>query len=78
MTVSDAEMVDAVRDMAAAEGVYPAPEGAATLAGLRKLLRDEAVDPAATIVLMNTGSAYKYLVVLARIRYPSLTQRSVA
>ena len=65
VTVSDAEMVDAVRDMAAAEGVYPAPEGAATLAGLRKLLREEAVDPSATIVLMNTGSAYKYLDVLA-------------
>ncbi|MBI4312552.1 MAG: threonine synthase [Chloroflexi bacterium] len=63
-TVSDAEILADVKAMASAEGVYPCPEGAATLAGLRKLLKAGTLDPEATIVLMNTGTAYKYLDVL--------------
>ena len=65
VTVSDTEMLESVREMAQAEGIFPCPEGAATLTGLRKLLREGAIDPSATIVIMNTGSAYKYLDVLA-------------
>ena len=57
-------MMESVKQMAGAEGVYPAPEGAATLAGLKKLLANGEVDPSGNIVLMNTGSAYKYLDVL--------------
>lgn len=64
VAVSDQELLADVKVMASAEGVYPAPEGAATLSGLRRLLREGAIDPEATIVLMNTGSAYKYLDVL--------------
>lgn len=64
VTVSDQEIVEAVKEMARKEGVFPAPEGGATLAGLRKLLRDGSIDPDGTIVLMNTGAAYKYLDVL--------------
>ena len=65
LTVSDDAMSEAVRDMAKAEGVYAAPEGGATLAALRKLLDSGQVDPSMSIVLMNTGAAYKYLEVLA-------------
>ena len=65
VTVSDREILDDVKAMASSEGIYPAPEGAATLAGLRKLLKDGALAADSTIVLMNTGSAYKYLDVLA-------------
>ncbi len=65
VTVSDAEIMAAVGQMASAEGIYPAPEGGATLAGLRKLLESGEINPSATIVLMNTGSAYKYLDVLS-------------
>lgn len=65
VTVSDQEMVEAVKEMARKEGVFPAPEGGATLAGLKKLLRDGSIDPDGTIVLMNTGAAYKYLDALA-------------
>ena len=65
LTVSDDEMIEAVRDMAKSEGVYAAPEGGATLAALRKLLESGQVDPSMSIVLMNTGAAYKYLEVLA-------------
>ncbi|MBI4339441.1 MAG: threonine synthase [Chloroflexi bacterium] len=65
LTVTDAELLADVKAMASAEGVYPCPEGAATLAGLRKLLKAGTLDPEGVIVLMNTGTAYKYLDVLA-------------
>ena len=65
VAVSDQEILQDVGAMASAEGIFPCPEGAATLAGLRRLLKDGAVDPSGTIVLLNTGSGYKYLDVLA-------------
>ena len=64
VTVSDQEILQEVQAMASAEGIFPCPEGAATLAGLRRLLEEGAIDPAGTIVLMNTGTAYKYLDVI--------------
>ena len=65
LTVSDDEMIEAVFDMAKSVCVYAAPEGGATLAALRKLLESGQVDSSMSIVLMNTGAAYKYLEVLA-------------
>ena len=46
------------------EGIFPAPEGAATLAAYAKLLGSEALDPETSVVLMNTGTGFKYLEVL--------------
>lgn len=66
LAVSDQELLADVKAMASAEGIYPCPEGAATLAGLRKLLKNGALDPEGVIVLMNTGTAYKYLDVLSK------------
>ena len=65
VAVSDQEILRNVQVMASAEGIYPCPEGAATLSGLKRLLKEGTIDPSATIVLLNTGSAYKYLDVLA-------------
>jgi len=64
VAVSDQEILRNVPAMASAEGIFPCPEGAATLAGLKRLLEEGTIDPLATIVLMNTGSAYKYMDVL--------------
>ena len=61
IAVSDEDMVSAMMEMAEAEGVFACPEGAATLVGLRRLVRDGLVDPDESIILLNTGSAYKYL-----------------
>ena len=47
--------------MASHEGIYPAPEGAATLAALKFLLGMNKIDPDGKVVFMNTGNAYKYL-----------------
>src|SRR5205085_4186350 len=61
VAVSDDEMRAAMKEMASAEGIFACPEGAATLAGLRRLRVRGWVRPEERVVLFNTGSAYKYL-----------------
>jgi threonine synthase len=60
VTVTDDEMRQAMRHLARSEGIFACPEGAATLAGLRRLLAAGWIRPDHRIVLFNTGSAYKY------------------
>jgi len=64
LTVTDEQMVDSVRDMSVYEGIFPAPEGGATLSALRLLLDSGEVNRDDRVVLLNTGSALKYLDVL--------------
>jgi len=61
VAVSDAEIVAAQQHLGRTEGIFAAPEGAATLAGLYKLLEAGWVDQDERIVLFNTGSGMKYL-----------------
>ncbi|RME91243.1 MAG: threonine synthase [Anaerolineae bacterium] len=61
VAVSDEEIVDAQRELAHSEGIFAAPEGAATLAGLKRLCREGWISPEARVVLFNTGSGLKYL-----------------
>ncbi len=59
--VSDGAIVVAQRRLATSEGVFAAPEGAATLAGLTQFTECGWVQPQEQIVLLNTGGALKYL-----------------
>ena len=61
LAVEDSEMVDAMYEMATAEGIIACPEGAATLVALKRLVKEGFLGPEETIVLLNTGSGYKYL-----------------
>jgi threonine synthase len=61
VAVSDEELLAAVREIGALEGVFCAPEGAACLPALRKLLADGTVKVDEQIVLFNTGAGVKYL-----------------
>ena len=61
LTVTDEEMLAAMREMGAAEGIWSAPEGAATLAGYRKLREAGVLTEETETVLMNTGSGFKYM-----------------
>ena len=61
LAVEDTEMVAAMYELATAEGIIACPEGAATLVGLKQLLQQGFLQPDDTIVLLNTGSGYKYL-----------------
>src|SRR5215212_5776486 len=61
IAVSDAELLAAVREMGAAEGIFCAPEGAACLPALKKLLESGEIDKRESVVLFNTGSGVKYM-----------------
>ena len=60
LTVTDEEMLRYARVMGAASGVFPAPEGAATLAAQVHLLEQKWIKPDERVVLFNTGSGLKY------------------
>jgi threonine synthase len=64
LSVTDEELMAAVPEMAAATGIFPAPEGAATLAGLRKLVSANLVTEDDRVVLFNTGTGLKYIDVM--------------
>ncbi len=61
LAVSDDEMVEAMYRLATLEGIIACPEGAATLVGLERLLADGSIRTDEEVVLLNTGSGYKYL-----------------
>ena len=61
VAVSDEELIRESHRMAKYTGIFPAPEGGATFAGLLKLKRRGFVTGNESIVLFNTGSGYKYL-----------------
>ena len=61
VAVSDAEILDAMRTIASLEGIWPAPEGAATLAGYLRLRAEGWLAAETETVLMVTGSGLKYL-----------------
>jgi len=60
VSVPEKEIMEAVRSMAK-EGVFACPEGAATLAGYRRLVDDGAIDSGERVLLYNTGTGLKYL-----------------
>jgi threonine synthase len=61
VAVSDETILKAQKELASREGIFAAPEGAATLAALRKLIEMKWVQPDEKIVIFNTGSGLKYL-----------------
>ncbi len=65
IAVSDDELMQAVREWAREEGVFAAPEGAASLAAYKKLIASGFLQPSDRVVLFNTGSGLKYIDVIA-------------
>jgi threonine synthase len=61
VAVTDDEIRHAQEQIARLEGIFAAPEGAATLAGAIRLLDDGWLDPDTRIVLYNTGTGLKYV-----------------
>lgn len=60
IAVSDKELIEASKTMAANTGIFPAPEGGATLAALIKLKNKKWIQKDDRVVLLNTGSGLKY------------------
>ena len=65
VAVTDQEIMQSLLDWARTEGVFAAPEGAASLAAYRKLLSSGFLKSSDTVVLFNTGSGLKYVDVVA-------------
>jgi threonine synthase len=61
IAVTDDELIAAAKEIGAAEGLFVAPEGAACLPALRKLVERGEVDRGESVVLFNTGAGVKYL-----------------
>ena len=61
IAVTDKELIDATKVIGAAEGIFCAPEGAACLPALQKLMADGSVRTDERVVLFNTGSGVKYV-----------------
>lgn len=61
VAVSDEELIEYSEIMARHTGIFPAPEGGATLAALIKLKERGLVDKDERVILFNTGSGFKYL-----------------
>jgi threonine synthase len=61
VAVSEAEIVQGVRDAASAEGIFMCPEGGACVSALRKLTASGHLEPDDTVVMFNTGTGFKYV-----------------
>jgi threonine synthase len=64
LAATDAEIMDAFRHWARVEGIFAAPEGAASLVAYRKLRASGFFSADDKVVLFNTGSGLKYLDVI--------------
>ena len=60
IAVTDEAILAGMREMASSEGIWPAPEGAATLVGYRRLRESGFLGPETETVLLVTGAGTKY------------------
>lgn len=60
IAVTDEEMLSTGRELASLEGMFAAPEGAATVVAAQKLAQRGWIRPDDSVVLFNTGTGYKY------------------
>ena len=73
VTVSDEEILQALNEVARTEGLFTAPEGAATYAGYQKLIASEFLKPIDQVVLFNTGSGLKTPELVSKVDLPYWT-----
>ena len=74
VAVGDNEIRDAFQYWARREGIFAAPEGAASLAAYRQLRSSGFLSEKDSVVLFNTGSGLKYLDVLNQKKTPASRQ----
>ena len=64
MTVTDDEMIKYVKKTIAMEGLFLCPEGGATVCASKKLLDLGLINEKDSILLLNTGSGFKYMEII--------------
>jgi threonine synthase len=81
VAATDEEILAATRHWASTEGVFAAPEGAASLVAYQKLRAQGFFRSEDKVVLFNTGTAYKYLDMIEaqqkNLQPPSLATRTI-
>ncbi len=70
VTVSDEEILRAMRDLPRETGLFAEPSAAASLAGLRKLLEENVVTPSVSVCLMITGNGLKDVATASKLTTP--------
>jgi threonine synthase len=60
ISVTEQELLDGVKTLSRSEGLFVAPEGGALIPAMKKAIANKWVSPDETILLLNTGSGYKY------------------
>ncbi len=65
LAVTDQQIMEAVQEWASQDGVFAAPEGAASLAAYKILVQRGFLKSSDRVVLFNTGSGLKYIDVIA-------------
>ena len=73
VAVTDAEIMSSLRHWAEVEGIFAAPEGAASLTAYCKLRATGFFKENDTVVLFNTGSGLKYLDVIEKYKKSTAT-----
>jgi threonine synthase len=61
LDVTEDEMMSSIYEFGKMEGMFLSPEGAAVYTGFKKLVANEYIKSTDTVVLINTGSPYKYV-----------------
>lgn len=61
VAINDNAILEAQSELAATEGIFAAPEGAATYAALIELVKSDVIHSDERVVLFNTGTGLKYL-----------------
>ncbi len=61
LKINDKDMVNGVKKMSSKEGIFCAPEGGSIVSAAIKLISSNFIKPNETVLLLNTGSGYKYL-----------------
>ena len=71
--VSDEEVVEGIKLLAETEGIFAETAGGVVVGVYRKLLREGLIDPAAEVVLLNTGDGLKTLDAVAPTSGPTIS-----
>ncbi|MDP2014861.1 MAG: threonine synthase [Actinomycetota bacterium] len=71
--VTDDEIVEGIKLLAETEGIFAETAGGVVVGTYRKLLREGLIDPAAEVVLLNTGDGLKTLDAVAPTSGPTIT-----
>jgi threonine synthase len=58
--VEENEILESLKEIGSTEGMILSPEGATTWQAVKQLVQDKTIQPSDRVLLLNTGTGYKY------------------